>query len=128
MKPRSWLIGLGLATVLAGAAATEAGGPGMGLSMLHGTVEIKPVGAGEWQRAQPGELLGTYLVRTGPRSWAHLRDYAAEDKAQAMVGCLDANSLVRVRSSCGFDIEVLRGRISAIDGRPGKALFRVASR
>jgi hypothetical protein len=40
---------------------------------------------------------------------------------------MPSSQLIRVESSCGFQMEVLRGRISAVDGKQGKGLFRMAS-
>jgi len=37
---------------------------------------------------------------------------------------VDARSLIRVESSCGFRIDVLRGQISVVDGKRGKSQFK----
>jgi hypothetical protein len=132
MRSRFWLLGVGLAALLGAPSPTSAGGPGVGIVKIHGTVEIKSlVSGGQWRRAKLGELHGAYtncLLRTGPRSWVHLRDFEAPRSPRKNVGCVDANSVVRIRSNCGYRIEVLQGQVSAIDGKPGKSLFRVASR
>jgi len=71
--------------------------------------------------AKRGELEGTFLIRTGPRSSLQLR-YDDHD-----VACIDSNSPVRIRSGCGFDVEVLRGHASKVDGRKGPRLSRKCS-
>jgi hypothetical protein len=67
---------------------------------------------GRWQPARTGELVGTYLLRTGPRSWAHLN----------AGGCVDSNSLVHIESVADFIIRVRRGQVSAADGKRGEGL------
>ena len=132
MRSRCLLLGAGVAALLGLPAPTSAGGPGVGIVSIHGTVEIKSLDrGGRWRRVKRGELQGTYtncLLRTGPRSWVHLRDFEAPNSPSSNVGCVDANSLVRIRSNCGYRIEVLKGQVSAVDGKQGKSLFRVASR
>src|SRR5262249_3363535 len=110
------------AAVLFPAAPSRAGGPGAAMTAIHGRVEIKPLerrckywhpaswgnvkkvriepfGPGSsWRHAKRGELEGTFLIRTGPHSWVHLR-YENRD-----VACIDSNSLIRIRSGCGFDV------------------------
>jgi hypothetical protein len=136
MKLRMCSAALAVALPLAVAAPTQAGGPGVDITVIRGTVEMKPLESGmyrwpppngralqrvkvtgeQWRPATRGEVVGTYLLRTGSGSYAHL------------VGsgyCLDANSLVRVESGCGFRITVLKGRISKADGKRGKALPKV---
>jgi hypothetical protein len=126
MAPRFRLVGVGLLALFGASSPAVAGGPGVGIEKLHGTAEIRPLGRGaRWRRAKPGELTGAYLLRTGPRSWAHLREYGAPKPESK--GCVDARSLLRIRSNCGYRIEVLRGKVSAADGKQGKSLFKVAS-
>lgn len=128
MSSRFWLVGVGLAALLGVPAPTNAGGPGVGIVRIHGTAEIKSLaGGGRWRPAKRGELVGAYLLRTGPRSWVHLRDFAAPRSARSNVGCVDPGSVVRIESNCGYRIEVLQGKVSAVDGRWGRSLFRVAS-
>lgn len=132
MPSRFWLLAAGVAALLGLPSPTSAGGPGVGIVKMHGTVEIKSlVRGGQWRRAKRGELYGDYtncLLRTGPRSWVHLRDFEAPKSPGSNVGCVDANSLVAIRSNCGYRIEVLQGQVSAVDGKQGKRLFTVASR
>ena len=121
------------AVLLSLAYPLRAGGVGpLVLTQVHGRVQIKPLypscilrlrtadGYGPpqrladgWQPARPGELIGDFLLRTGPRSWAHLHgDW----------GCLDSDSLAHIDSGDEFAVTVKRGRVSAVDGRRGPAL------
>ena len=132
MAPKGWLVGLALAAVLAIPSSTSAGGPGVGIVKMRGTVQIKSLSpGGKWRPAQRGELYGQYtrcLLRTGPRSWVHLRDFNTPRSARGNVACVEANSVVRIYSNCGYRVELQQGRMSAIDGRRGKSLRRIASR
>ncbi len=135
MRFRGWLIGIAMAALLL-TAPTHAGGPSAAITRIHGDVDIRPLQRGckyrrfppgaamqierfapglHWRRAKLGELGGTFLVRTGPRSSVHLN---------GDLGCVDSNSLVRIDSGCGFAIKVLRGKVSAVDGRSGPSLGR----
>lgn len=138
---RIWIIAAA-AGIFFPATAMGAGGPGAIVTAIHGQAEIKPLEQGgklwyrgrlwtsrygksetfasgsSWRRAKRGELEGTFLIRTGPRSWVHLRHNNRD------VACLESNSLVRIRSGCGFEVEVIRGHASAIDGRLGPWLTR----
>jgi hypothetical protein len=82
--------------------------------MLPSNLKFRELTPGRWSRVGPGTLGGSLLLRTGPKSWAHL---------QGGRWCVDPNSLVRIESAADFGIEVLRGRVSAVDGRRGKRLF-----
>ena len=126
MRSSYWLVVVGLVTLLGAPSPSSAGGNVVRITAIRGRVEIKPLeGGGSWRRAELGELQGTFLLRTGPRSWAHLQEAGAWRPRRLDRGCVDANSLLRVGSwGCGFQIEVLRGRISAVDGRRGKGRFR----
>lgn len=135
MESRLWLAGL--AALCGAASPSYAGGPGVGLGAIRGTVEIRSLAPGsKWRKAKPGELLGTFLLRTGPRSSVHLQQYEFEVyrkqgppcgvKPRA-VACVDGNSLVRIESRCGYQVRVLQGRISAADGKPGKSIGRKLS-
>ena len=113
--------GLSIAALalLAGAGAASAGGAGpLKITALHGLVEIKSLEKPDarWERARPGPLGGRLLLRTGSRSWAHL---------DGKRWCLDPDSLLLIDSAADYWIEVLRGRVSAADGRRGKRIFRV---
>src|SRR5258708_6066981 len=96
-----------------------AGGVGpLVLTEVHGRVQIKPLYrsctirlrtgssfgrpqrlTNHWQPARPGELIGAFLLRTGPRSWVHLH---------GRLGCLDSNSLVHIDSGDEFEVTVKR--------------------
>ena len=125
MLSRFWLIGVGLAAFLGASSPASAGGNSLAITKVRGRVEIKPLQpAGHWSRAKPGPIVGTYLLRTGPHSWAHLVERGGWVPCRFNRGCVDARSLVRVESSCGFRLDVLRGQISAVDGKRGKSLFK----
>ena len=125
MLSRFWLIGAGLAAFLGTSSPTSAGGNSVAITEVRGRVEIKPLQpGGHWSRAKPGLIVGTLLLRTGPRSWAHLEERGGWMPRRFNRGCVDARSLIRVESSCGFGVEVLRGQISAVDGKRGKILFK----
>jgi hypothetical protein len=115
-----------------GAFPAWAGGAGpLEINQIQGSVEIKPLSELEnwpesgprvktdqqrkWLPANSGGLVGTYLLRTGPRSYVYLNNQR---------WCLDPNSLIRVDSAADFGIVVLRGQVSAADGKRGKSLFR----
>jgi hypothetical protein len=138
MQPRFWLVGIGLAALLGAPAPTGAGGGGpLELTRISGVVEIKLLAdggeywhqragsdrrvieslrpVGRWQRAKTGYIVGTFLLRTGPRSWVHLDD---------RLWCVDANTLVRIESYADYGIQVLRGQVSRADGRRGKPVFK----
>jgi hypothetical protein len=119
------LIGLSLTALLGAASAANAGGNSVAITEVRGTVELKSLQpGGHWSRAKPGLIAGTYLMRTGPRSWARLEERGGWMPHNFNRGCVDANTLIRVESSCGFRIQVLRGQISAVDGKRGKSMFK----
>jgi hypothetical protein len=125
MQRRFWLVGAGLVALLGAAHPTHAGGNTVAITEIRGQVEIRSLQpGGHWRRAQPGILIGTYLLRTGPRSWVHLEERGGWRPRRLNRGCVDAGSLLRVQSSCGFQIQVLRGGISTVDGKRGATLFR----
>ncbi len=101
------------------AAPVGAGGGGgrypMNITKVQGRVEVRLERAGNhWRTAKTGSLLGgPYLLRTGSRSYAHLF---------GKFRCLDANSLIRINFDSEASIDVLRGRMSAVDGRRGRRL------
>lgn len=136
MRVRTCLVALAFAAPFA-AAPTRAGGPGVNITAIHGTVDMKPLATGvqqwrpaggkvrlrreklvgdHWRPLKTGEVIGTYLLRTGKRSWVHLMRNAY---------CVDANSLLRIESGCGYRITVLRGQVSRADGKRGKPLPRI---
>ena len=87
----------------------------MRISKVHGDVQVRLDEPGSrWVPAKIGTLDGgPFLVRTGPNSYAHLLgDFR----------CLDANSLIRINRDSEASIDVLRGQMSAVDGKRGKSL------
>ncbi|MGC4044235.1 MAG: hypothetical protein QM758_10590 [Armatimonas sp.] len=111
MNYKAYLCGI---TVMLLATAAQAGGDYYPLQFdkVHGTVLIRRDQSGShWQRVKPGRLpSGTYLLRTNSHSYVHVSE---------VYRCVDANSLVRVKSD-GSDLPaftILRGRVSAIDGK-----------
>ena len=125
MESKLWLVAACLAAYLRAASPANAGGNSVVITEVRGTVEMKPIRPeGHWSRAKPGLIVGAYLLRTGPRSRAHLEERGGWLPRRFNRGCVDARSLVRVESSCGFRLDVLRGQISAVDGKRGKSLFK----
>ena len=124
MQSRLWLVGVGVGVLMGAACRARAGGNSVAIARIHGKLGIRSIQpGGPWRRAKPGILTGTYLLRTGPCSWAHLEERGGWLPRRFNRGCVDARSLLRVESSCGFHIQVLRGQISAVDGRRGESLF-----
>ena len=142
-----------LVTLSLAANPVSAGGNFVVITAIHGWVEMKPLRPGaRWMRAKPGVLGGAYLLRTGPRSWVHLaargdgsvraagqteplayRAWARRAQRAARgeanledleFGCVDGGSLIRVLSTGTLKVEVLRGQVSAVDGRRGRGLGR----
>jgi hypothetical protein len=116
MKMKPSLLGIAFAATLIAATPAIAGGRyPMYLSEVHGDVEVRLDQPGSrWQKPKLGALMGgTYLLRTGPRSYAHLnRNFR----------CVDSNSLIRIHFDSEASIDVLRGQMSAVDGKRGKSL------
>jgi hypothetical protein len=139
-----------LITLSLAANPVSAGGNFVVITAIHGRVEMKPLRPGaHWMRAKPGLLGGAYLLRTGPRSWVHLaargdgsvraagktaplhawaqraqRAARGENPGDLEFGCVDGGSLIRVVSTGTLKVEVLRGQVSAVDGRRGRSLGR----
>jgi hypothetical protein len=124
MPIRFWLLGGALAALVGMVGPTRAGGRGpLNVTAVHGKVEVKdlasnreqgwPVRPG-WRRVKRGAVLRGVLLRTGPRSWVHL------DRPRV---CVDANSLLRIHLDSEASIDVLRGQMSAVDGRRGESLL-----
>jgi hypothetical protein len=107
------------------AVPASAGGNTITIARIHGRAEMKSVRPGaRWQPARPGEVKGEYFLRTGSRSWVHLQERGNWTPRRLNRGCVDANSLVRVGSwGCGFRLTVAGGKISAVDGKPGRGRF-----
>lgn len=110
------LVGISIAVSLPVTAGKRGGGRyPMYLSKIYGRVEIKVEKPGSrWQPAKRGDLLGgPYLLRTGSHSYVHLYH---------KFRCVDANSLIRINFDSEASINVLKGRMSAVDGKHGPAL------
>jgi hypothetical protein len=116
MKTKLCTLGFAIAAMLMVVTPTNAGGRyPMRITKVHGDVQVRlAVNGSRWQPAKLGTLEGvTYLLRTGPRSYAHLLgDFR----------CVDANSLLRINYDSEASIDVLRGQMSAVDGKRGKSL------
>jgi hypothetical protein len=98
----------------------DAGGNVVALTRLRGKVEIRSVQpGGRWRPARAGTLSGSYLVRTGRGSSVHLQEKGGWVPRRFGQACMDANGLLRVDSTCGFRLQVLKGRLSAADGKRG---------
>lgn len=98
-------------------------------SKWHGLVEIKPLSADcrfqtnisaperklatGWQRIQKGAYLGKFLVRTGKHSWVQVNHSWM---------CVENNSLLTTDGPDGLKEIVHRGKVTAIDGKPGPGL------
>jgi hypothetical protein len=123
-----------VALVCATSSALAGGGGPVAITGIGGKVEVKPLTPDTewrpltrdgrvpyrrlrngWQCAKPGELVGTFLLRTGPRSWVHLN---------STFGCVDSDSLIHIDSGSDFLVTIRRGQISAVDGKRGKRLAR----
>jgi len=93
----------------------------------NGSVLIRPVDfhsgrpTGRWRRARKGGLDGTFLMRVGRGSWAHLalpfRIREAGHWRYLPGGCVDSGSLVRIDSYTDSAIRVVQGKISPVDGK-----------
>jgi hypothetical protein len=117
MKIKAHLFGfIVIATTLIAATPASAGGRyPMYLTKVHGDVQIRLDKPGSrWQKPKLGALDGgPYLLRTGARSYAHLN---------RTFRCVDSNSVIRINLDSEASIDVLRGRMSAVDGKRGKSL------
>ena len=116
MKTTQCTLGIAIAAMLLVVTPADAGGRyPMRITKVHGDVQVRLAQPGtRWQTAKLGTLEGgTYLLRTGRRSYAHLMgDFR----------CVDANSLLRINHDSEASIDVLRGQMSAVDGKRGKGL------
>jgi hypothetical protein len=117
MKTNQNVIGIILAALLV-ITATRAHAGGrypMVITEVRGEVQIRLNEPGSrWHKARLGVLDGgPWLLRTGPHSFAHLlRNFR----------CVDANSLIRINFDSEASIDVLRGQMSAVDGKRGPSL------
>lgn len=110
------LLGITFATTLVALAPAHAGGRyPMYLTEVHGDVQIRLDQPGSrWHAPKLGALDGgPFLLRTGPHSYAHLN---------RTFRCVDSESLIRINFDSEASIDVLRGQMSAVDGKRGKSL------
>jgi hypothetical protein len=116
MKIKLYMLRIAFTALFIAAAPAHAGGRyPMYVTTVHGDVQIRSAEPGSrWQKAKPGVLSGgPYLLRTGPRSYAHL---------SGKFRCVDSGSLIRINFDSEASIEVLSGQMSAVDGKRGKSL------
>jgi hypothetical protein len=116
MKTKLRVTGFAFAAMLVTAAPVEAGGRyPLSITKVGGDVQVRLIAPGSrWKKANAGmQLDGPYLLRTGPRSYAHL---------QGNFRCVDANSLIQINHDSEASIDVLSGQMSAVDGKPGKSM------
>jgi len=110
------LLGITFTSALVTLTPAHAGGRyPMYLTKFHGDVQIRLDQPGShWHTPKLGALDGgTYLLRTGPHSYAHLnRNFR----------CVDSDSLIRINFDSEASIKVLRGQMSAVDGKRGPSL------
>ena len=107
---------IALAALLIAATPANAGGRyPVYISKIHGDVQIRLDKPGSrWHKPKLGSLMGgPYLLRTGPHSYAHLN---------RTFRCVDFDSLIRINEDSEATIDVLRGQMSAVDGKRGKSL------
>ena len=117
MKTNRLFLALVFAGFVCATTPLKAGGRyPMYITTISGTVQVRLDQPGSrWHNAKLGSLEGgTYLLRTGPHSYAHLlRNFR----------CVDSDSLIRINFDSEASIDVLRGQMSAVDGRRGKSLL-----
>jgi hypothetical protein len=116
MKTKLCVLGVVVAVLFLAALPTSAGGRyPMRITKIHGDVQVRIVKPGSrWEKATVGMLEGgPYLLRTGSNSYVHLFD---------KFRCVDHDSLIRINHDSEASIDVLRGQMSAVDGKRGKSL------
>ena len=116
MNTKRYLFGIAFTAMLMAAIPAHAGGRyPLSLSEIHGDVQVRLDRPGSrWKKPKLGALMGaTYLLRTGPHSYAHLSE---------TFRCVDSNSLIRINFDSEASIDVLRGQMSAVDGKRGPSL------
>jgi hypothetical protein len=116
MRIKLHMLRIAFTALFIAATPTHAGGRyPMYITRIHGDVQIRSAEpGGRWQKAKLGMLLGgPYLLRTGPHSYAHL---------SGKFRCVDSGSLIRIHFDSEASIEVLRGQMSAVDGKRGRSL------
>lgn len=116
MKRKLLFFGTATAAMVFSITSASAGGRyPIYLTKVHGDVEVRLDQPGSrWAKPKLGALDGgPFLLRTGANSYAHLnRNFR----------CVDANSLIRINRDSEASIDVLRGQMSAVDGKRGKSL------
>jgi hypothetical protein len=115
MNIKPCILGLATAALFLTALPGKAGGRSpLYLTKIHGDVQVrleKP--DSRWKKAKLGSLDGgPYLLRTGSKSYVHLGKFR----------CVDDDSLIRINRDSEASIDVLRGQMSAVDGKRGKSL------
>ena len=107
--------------------ASAGGGGTVAITGLHGSVMIREIDyhtgqpTGAWRRAKSTDLVGTYLLRTGRGSWAHISlPFRIREQVQWRYvprGCVDSQSVVRIDSYADSSVRLVRGQISKADGK-----------
>ena len=85
------------------------------ITKISGDVRIRTDEPGSrWRKAKLGALDGgPFLLCTGRNSYAHLH---------GKFRCVDSDSLIRINRDSEASIDVLRGQMSAVDGKRGRSL------
>jgi hypothetical protein len=123
---RKTLLALAAFSCAAAPACAGGGGP-VSITRVHGSVQIREIdwktgkALGPWRQTRTRGLIGSYLLRTGRGSFAHLElPFRIREGAQwryVPEGCVDSGSLVRIESYADSMVRVVRGRISITDGK-----------
>jgi hypothetical protein len=124
----SLLVTAGIAVFLGLAIpALAGGGGGVSITRTRGRVMMRPIDfrsgrpTGPWRQAKKGGVDGTYLMRVGRGSWAHVTlPFRVRQRGQWRSlpgGCVDSGSLVRIDSYADSSIRTLRGKVSRLDGK-----------
>jgi hypothetical protein len=110
---------VGTIAVLAAPVRAGGGRYPLWITKIHGRVEIRSDKPGsKWHAVKPGALwfhdneTKYYLLRTSSHSYVHF----------SKVRCLDSHSLIRINWDTESSIDVLRGQMSAVDGKRGPSL------
>jgi hypothetical protein len=129
MNPRVWSVAAALAAFLVASVPAQAGIYLTEVVRVHGTVEVRELkegkAVGAWRPVKVVQIVGPhFLLRTGPRAWAHVNFHP---EGVPVPRCVDGGSLIRVDRDAKdpriwVRIHVLRGQLSAVDGRRGKSL------